>query len=311
MSGSERRFRLKDGFTLSPRRPWCDAPVVVSILARRRVKRSAVGVALHQGQPAMELVAYHPCRQCGKCRLIRKWQWEMRMKYETTISERTWFVTLTLSAKARADMNRQVAIRANNDRVLLRERERWQYQDEVMYDWVRDYLKRCRYHFEAWGGARLRFVSVSEAHKDGTPHMHLLMHTKANITYRLLRRAKWGHGFVDARLADAETSEYLTKYLTKQAGRVRASQWYGDSARVLAADLHSIEDSQSYASEAPPTTRPFPTRAEPSHPARASDESSDTEPKRVVRKRTKRPEGAQSGASEAKPIRPIRAAKLR
>lgn len=161
------------------------------------------------------------------------------MKYEIDTAERTWFVTLTLSAKARADMNRQVAVRMNLDRVHMKAANRQHHQDAVMYEWVRDYLKRCRYHFEAHGGARLRFVAVTEAHKDGTPHMHLLMHTKTMITYRLLRKAKWGHGFVDARLADREAAEYLTKYLTKAGGKVRASQWYGDAARILAADLIS------------------------------------------------------------------------
>lgn len=197
------------------------------------------------------------------------------MKYEIDNTERTWFVTLTLSAKARADMDRQVRTRMNLDRVHLKQPRQQYHQDRVMYEWVRDYLKRCRYHFEMHGGARLRFVAVAESHADGTPHMHLLMHTHTMITYRLLRRAKWGHGFVDARLADRQTAEYLTKYLTKAQGRVRASQWYGDSARVLAADLVGSQQPKAvYEDEVLGT--PSPTEDVSSAPSKASAESSDT-----------------------------------
>jgi hypothetical protein len=146
------------------------------------------------------------------------------MVFETQKAERTWFVTLTLSAKARADMDRTVPPGPyEGEPVELRKAREF-----VLFLWVRDYLKRVRFHFDQSGdGAKLRYFAVTEPHQDGIPHMHMLMHTSSNITKAILRKAKWGHGYVDARLADVEASRYLAKYLTKTGARVRASHLYG------------------------------------------------------------------------------------
>ena len=101
------------------------------------------------------------------------------------------------------------------------------------------YVKRLRKE----AGEGLRNLWVFEKHEGngphaGLPHIHGLVHEvgPAAVNYRLLR-AKWGHGYVTAKLlTDTDESElvarYVSKclsYLTKSTSvRIRASHGYGD-----------------------------------------------------------------------------------
>jgi hypothetical protein len=78
----------------------------------------------------------------------------------------------------------------------------------------------------------LRYLVVAEAHADGFPHLHALVHeVDRAIRWRDLV-PEWRMGFMHARLvrdADAAAS-YVTKYVTKALYfkyRIRASQHYG------------------------------------------------------------------------------------
>lgn len=145
------------------------------------------------------------------------------MKFEIDNNERTWFVTLTLSPKARGEMDRTV----KPEQFEGESEELSKARITVLLIWLRDYMKRLRYTVDGLAEARLRFVAITENHKDGYPHVHMLVHTTAVVKHAMIRKAKWGHGFVDAKLCDPGAAAYLSKYLTKSNAAVRASIHYG------------------------------------------------------------------------------------
>lgn len=146
------------------------------------------------------------CRKCSKCLEQKKRAWRARAFYEFGQADRTWFVTYTMGFHARlaADLS------GNPEKWMLRE--------------MQLYLKRLRLDV----GFPLRFLCVVEPHKDGTPHLHLLIHdVKGRIVKRAIQR-HWIHGFTSSKLADKESIRYVTKYVTKAlSSRVRASIRYG------------------------------------------------------------------------------------
>lgn len=77
-------------------------------------------------------------------------------------------------------------------------------------------------------GGRLRFLLVYEAHKDGFPHLHALIHEQGEVVTKRELQKQWPYGFTTVKVCDVATSHYVTKYLTKSVrARVRASQRYG------------------------------------------------------------------------------------
>jgi len=156
------------------------------------------------------------CRKCDLCKRARARHWAARAANEiSSCPGRTWMVTLTLRPSARRHL-RMAALRGAHVKLLTR--------------WRQLYLKRIR---KACKGV-LRFMSVIEHHRDGTPHLHLLIHEvnpAAPILWRQLHDA-WAarHGFVKANLVTnpALAAWYCSKYLTKQViGRPAASKKYG------------------------------------------------------------------------------------
>lgn len=141
------------------------------------------------------------------------------MQYEMDLAEshdgRSWFVTLTISPKYRKILDAQVS------------EVNYEERCKVALDWTRDYLKRLRSALVVLDAGQIRFCAVTEPHYDGFPHIHLVLHGGPNLTYRMLRKGQWRAGFIHAQLADRDTAKYLTKYLTKQVGYVRASIRYG------------------------------------------------------------------------------------
>lgn len=96
------------------------------------------------------------------------------------------------------------------------------------------YLKRVRK-----SGAPFRYLLVSEAHKDGFPHFHLLVHEAALPLTKRLLESNWRLGYSQFRLvnnSDPRSAFYVCKYLAKSAQtRVRASKGYGRAHLVRAA----------------------------------------------------------------------------
>lgn len=184
-------------------RPHCDEPVDRTVWSRAMVGHQPKGHYV-----GIDIMV--PCRRCAKCLLVRKLNWKDRIMSETTQHQRTWFVTLTFGPKGRELL--QAA--PSPDKAAMFE--------------ITDYLKRLRYHLtQNWDNARLRYIAVLEHHKDGTPHIHMLVHSSDKLVSRTFMKAKWPHGFINVKLVDADVASYLTKYLTKEVNRVRASLHYG------------------------------------------------------------------------------------
>jgi len=160
---------------------------------------------------------FTPCRKCAVCLENRRKLWASRARYEVKRSPRTWFITLTINPQARflfscraGSMNYHASY------------------GEISKE-VTKMFKRMRK-----AGHRFRYMMVAEAHKDGYPHIHILMHEVSQpIPKREIQR-QWDYGFTVVKLVkDQAAANYVAKYLSKDMRtRVRASQEYGKELTV-------------------------------------------------------------------------------
>lgn len=147
------------------------------------------------------------------------------------MSDRTWFGTLTVGPAARMRLlstaRRHVRLARCEDYDGLRPAEQLKELANAASPDLSRFFKRLRKR-----GAEIRYLLVTEAHADGMPHWHLLLHEVGAepVTKRELE-AQWKQGFTHWRLvqnADPQAAFYVTKYLAKDAlTRVRASAGYG------------------------------------------------------------------------------------
>lgn len=175
------------------------------------------------------------CRKCVQCLRVRAKLWTARSIDEIAASNRTWFGTLTLSPES------QFIARVKADHAAARGGTRWQslspveqFKDRVKQinpDLTR-FLKRVRKN----SGAVLRYLLVSEAHKSGDPHFHILIHEHSGSATKAVLEEAWKLGFSHWRLCerDKKAAVYACKYLAKSAiTRVRASRNYGTAGPRL------------------------------------------------------------------------------
>lgn len=175
-----------------------------------------------------------PCRKCEACLKARSRLWRRRASAELAhsllLGGRSWFGTLTLHpdehhrclAQARQRLDAQgISFESLTDEDQFRERCR------PLAALATKWLKRVR----KTSGARFRYLLVTEVHKSGLPHLHILVHESAPdapVTERNLRET-WPHGHSKFNLVrEVGAALYLCKYLSKDArARVRASGRYG------------------------------------------------------------------------------------
>ncbi|QXP07812.1 MAG: replication initiator protein [Arizlama microvirus] len=171
-----------------------------------------------------DLVRTVRCRKCEACGRARKRQWIARAITESFLSERTWFVTLTLRPAIVLEHQPKVeaSTRFLEAKTVEDKVSAW---DHHLKSELQQYLKRVRKNSHG----RIRYMQVVEAHASGLPHWHILVHeTSARATSKLCLRTNWHMGFTHARLATATDIFYVCKYAAKSApGRLRASQRYG------------------------------------------------------------------------------------
>lgn len=175
------------------------------------------------------------CRQCRRCLIARGKLWTARAIDEIAASNRTWFGTLTLRPEA------QFHYRIIADKRVSDAGTRWDQlsQDEQFKERIRSispeitkFLKRLRKNTKA----SLRYLLVSEAHKSGDPHFHMLLHEHEGFAPKAAIEAAWRLGFSHWRLCDTDkkAAVYACKYLTKSVlTRVRASREYGTAGPRL------------------------------------------------------------------------------
>lgn len=219
----------------------CEKPYITSITgyAERDVK-------FPRGQgPKMELILETRCRQCDRCRRTRQNLWSHRLAAETALWPRTWMGTITCSpeahfrfltlARKRYSPNGDFDALDGPHRFRILEREYWREMSLM--------LKRIR---EDIRPGLLRHCAVTELHKSGLPHYHVLIHecdVNNPIKYTSLD-GQWPHGFTKWRLVKSiNGATYIGKYLSKAAeARVRASRDYGNSTSVDVNLFHMTPD---------------------------------------------------------------------
>lgn len=203
-------------------KPYCDDPVHVSLEGRalRPDKRGDL-FDPEQGGGRLELITYAPCRKCPKCLWVRQITWRKRMLIEMQNSPRTLLVTLTYSPAARERLLARVH-KSGYGKTDPRLKEG---VSKRVLDDVSSSLKRLRAAFSKRIDCKMRFSAVVEDHKDGSPHVHLLLHT--TLTTKEVRKMRWANGFIDVRVCGADAATYVSKYLTKATGGIRASLSYG------------------------------------------------------------------------------------
>jgi hypothetical protein len=172
------------------------------------------------------------CRRCGNCLRKRSKAWEIRAVTEYSRAHRTWFGTLTLSPEnhfLNEVKTRKRLAGAGTKFDDLSEDERFAEATKTTAREITLYLKRIRKE----SGSKFTYLLVTEAHKSGLPHYHMLLHEidpdKA-VRYRTLSH-QWTLGFEQWRLLGEQQSTacaYVAKYLSKsKLARVRASLHYG------------------------------------------------------------------------------------
>ena len=155
-------------------------------------------------KPKYAFYALRPCGKCKVCRGRRQWKWAKRAQQEASVSERTYFVTLTFRNRGK----------------------KRSFTDAQEYDEIKKWLKRVRTNT----GDKLRyFCSVERGSKGQRLHYHLLVHSGGAANTKSLRAA-WKQGISHARIAKEGDAAYVAKYAAKDVGRVRASVGYGSRA---------------------------------------------------------------------------------
>jgi len=194
--------------------------------------------------PTRHLDIWVPCRRCRTCLRRKRYHWTMRAMTEIRAAEanwgRTWFITLTFNPVYRSRIT-MAAEAAHGDQgwAELSSEQRSAALAEQAQPFVTLWMKRVR----AQSGTALRYLSVTELHKDGFPHCHLLVSEQDGsvpLRHAVIAR-QWHYGFSNAKLvdsADPKAAEYATKYLSKSpVTRVRASVGYGHDRANTSSDI--------------------------------------------------------------------------
>lgn len=171
------------------------------------------------------------CRKCPECLKHRARLWTARAIDETKKSNRTWFGTLTLTPE-RQTWARYSALANLRRRVSdVTEDSVFEESVNVIGREITLFLKRLR------KVAPFRYLLVTEVHKSGLPHFHMLIHEYAGSISKRKLEDQWSIGFSHWRLVDVGNEQacgYVCKYLSKSAQtRVRGSQNYGQGINPL------------------------------------------------------------------------------
>lgn len=210
----------------------CTSPVHMHAVGRP--DKLLVGLGI---EPDRSLAAFMDvrCRKCERCLAHRARLWAARGASEIAAADRTWFGTLTLSPEqavrglyaAQAE-----TLRGGCRWADLEPSEQCNARAKQVAPELARFMKRVRKN----SGAKLRYLLVTEAHKSGVPHWHILIHEWQSPARKLVLERAWRLGFSHWRLVredDARASWYACKYLSKSLQtRVRASREYGRASEV-------------------------------------------------------------------------------
>lgn len=166
--------------------------------------------------------------------------WRLRAMAEYRASERTWFGTLTYRPEVQYQAKLHAAHRLGTYWQNASEADFFRLHDSALHEHVKRYFKRLRKN----SGKNIRYLLVTEAHKSGDPHHHLLVHSTANLTWRNVTDPWVEHdiGHCKFVLADDKSAIYVCKYLTKSIlSRIRSSNDYGNNQLVNSEETGPIK----------------------------------------------------------------------
>lgn len=216
-------------------RPFqCERPYVQAAIGLPDAKRAMDRYWTNRDQGKVFTEVTSRCRKCPSCLAHRRRLWSARASDELKAAHRTWFATLTVAPHERFVATLAASGLAENAGhgawPSLDQQTKFKYLVKHLNQEIDRYFKRVRKTHS------LRYLLVSEVHKDGFPHFHALIHEAASpLTKRLLEN-NWRLGFSQFRLvdsADPRSAFYVCKYLSKDAQtRVRASRRYGQPTLV-------------------------------------------------------------------------------
>lgn len=185
------------------------------------------------------------CRQCNNCLRKRAAHWRIRSFAEfracEAVGARTWFGTITLNPAHRMEvlnLARKGRYRIPNwEQGIDFDAEpvdrRFRIKHAIISEELTKYVKRVRRN----SGAPLRILCVAEAHKDGEPHYHMLIHetSPAQPVRQAVLTKAWTWGFTSWQLCrDRRAASYVCKYISKSSlARVRASLGYGEATSLV------------------------------------------------------------------------------
>lgn len=211
----------------------CQRPVKVELKARKLLYRERTIVVTQDTSTQPDFIDMDVrCRKCSNCLRARANMWRLRALGEYRQSVRTWLCTLTFEPAARTDMLYRAVVELAKTGVqfdALPAAEQWLEVEKQCYREVQLWLKRIRKQ----SGVRFRLLAITEAHKSGDPHYHVLIHEGLKpLRYDGNLKGSWRKGFATYKLvSDAAGAAYVTKYLSKSiAARVRASGDYGGAS---------------------------------------------------------------------------------
>lgn len=204
----------------------CMAPIGVH--ARGDPDAITVRIGTERDTPAF--IKYDiRCRKCEACLAHRARLWTARAIDELRASSRSWFGTLTVAPHERVKLLYRAQLQSKHW-ADLEQPEQFRALVAQCSMELTKFLKRVRKNSEA----KLRYLLVTEAHADGFPHFHMLVHEHMDAVTKRTLEAAWPIGFTQWRLVrreDTGSARYVCKYLSKSAlTRVRASQSYGQSS---------------------------------------------------------------------------------
>ena len=198
------------------------SPYIVREIPARK-KRVIYEQGSTEGKQRRFLEIFAPCRKCPTCLRNRARLWKRRCTAEIHASSRTWMATFTVGPAQRVRFKILAKRSKHNEDFAA-------VAGEVQKEFTK-WLKRVRKKSKV----RFRYCLVVEAHKDGFPHLHALVHEgQGKLTKRLMEREWQAIGFTNFRLCDETASGYVTKYLLKSnLARVRASLRYGTTYGIV------------------------------------------------------------------------------
>lgn len=216
--------------------PKCVSPVTVELHGRRELMNERYAVVdTSKGDTRPNFLEMEvPCRRCTACLRQRAATWRYRAFAEYRAASRTWLATLTLSPRAVIVLLSRVRVKHRKGAIdfeALSDEDQFLALANEGFVEIQKWIKRLRKNNDA----PFRYLIVTEAHKSGVPHWHLLIHEQdpdRPLRHKTLK-GSWPEGFDSYKLIEnVSAAGYVTKYLSKSlAARVRASLGYGSSER--------------------------------------------------------------------------------